>query len=74
MIFEAEEKIGGLSVYPHEYEDCSFYINSSDQFDINFKDSPFTWWNGRVGETCIFKRLDKIVTNQVFLDFFNGVK
>lgn len=63
----AEEKIGGLTVYPNVVEDFAFCINSCELFDINLKGNPFTWWNGRADEGCIFKRLDRIVVNQLFL-------
>ncbi|XP_049364733.1 uncharacterized protein LOC125829561 [Solanum verrucosum] len=53
-----DEKIGGLSVYIQGYEDFAFCVNSCGLFDINFSSSPFTWWNGRVDEECIFKRAD----------------
>lgn len=62
-ILGMEEKIGGLPIYPQEYEDFVFFINSCDLFYIDFTRSPFTWWNDRVDEKCIFKRLDKFVIN-----------
>lgn len=43
VIMSDEEKIGGLPVYPNEYEDFAFCINSYELIDINFKGSPFTW-------------------------------
>ncbi|KAG5571418.1 hypothetical protein H5410_061184 [Solanum commersonii] len=42
--------------------------------DINFKGSLFTWWNGRIDDACIFKRLDKIVLNQAFLGLMGRVE
>ncbi|KAG5626762.1 hypothetical protein H5410_011980 [Solanum commersonii] len=70
VILSDEEKIGGLSVYPHEYEDFSCCINSCDLTDIKYTGSPFTWWNGRVDEGCIFKRLDRVAVNQLLLDIY----
>lgn len=35
-----------------------------------FKGSPFIWWNGRVDDQCIFKRLDRMVANEVFQENF----
>lgn len=58
VILSDEEKIGGLLVYPGEYMDFLFCINSCDLVDINFNGSPFTWWNGRADSECIFKKLD----------------
>lgn len=41
-ILGMEEKIGGLPIYPQEYEDFVFFINSCDLFYIDFTRSPFT--------------------------------
>lgn len=57
VIMNKREKIGGLLVTPHEYEDFTFCINSCDLFDISFKESPFTSLNGTVVATHIFKKL-----------------
>ncbi|KAH0695912.1 hypothetical protein KY289_013394 [Solanum tuberosum] len=69
-----EEKIGGLHFYPQEYEDFAFCVNSCELFDINFKGSPFTWWNGRDDVECIFKRLDRLMINQFFLGLYGNVE
>uniref|UniRef100_A0A1S4CPZ4 Uncharacterized protein n=1 Tax=Nicotiana tabacum TaxID=4097 RepID=A0A1S4CPZ4_TOBAC len=66
VILNEEEKIGGLPVYPPEYEDFAFCVNSCELFDTGHTGSPFTWWNGRANEECIFKRLDTIFVNQQF--------
>lgn len=66
VILSDEEKIWGLPVFPHEYEDFSFYINSCELYDISFTDSPFTWWNDRFDEEFIFKILDRVISNQDF--------
>ncbi|XP_070034166.1 uncharacterized protein [Nicotiana tomentosiformis] len=60
VVLSEEERIGGFPVYPSEYEDFVFCINSCGLFDLGYKSSPFTWWNGRPNEECIFKRLDRI--------------
>nr|XP_009620919.1 uncharacterized protein LOC104112639 [Nicotiana tomentosiformis] len=70
VILNEEEKIGGLPVYPPEYEDFAFYVNSCELFDTGHTGSPFTWWNGRANEECIFKRLDRIFVNQKFNSLF----
>lgn len=67
VILDAEEKIGGLPLYPQEYEDFEFCANSCGLIDIKFKGSPFTWWNGRADAKCIFKRLDRLLINHEFL-------
>ncbi|KAK4726927.1 hypothetical protein R3W88_031844 [Solanum pinnatisectum] len=65
-------KIRGLPVYPQEYEDFAFCVNSCDLLDINFKGSPYTWWNGRIDQECIFKRLDRFFVNSNLLRTFWG--
>lgn len=47
VILNEEKKIGGLPVYPTEYEDFACCINSCGLLKVSFKGSPFTWWNGR---------------------------
>ncbi|XP_055814452.1 uncharacterized protein LOC129884128 [Solanum dulcamara] len=49
VIMHEDEKIGGLPVFPIEYEDFAFCINSCELYEINYKGSLFTWWNGRTG-------------------------
>ncbi|XP_075083544.1 uncharacterized protein LOC142167279 [Nicotiana tabacum] len=43
VILNEEEKIRGLPVYPPEYEDFAFCVNSCELFDTGYKGSPFTW-------------------------------
>ncbi|KAH0642345.1 hypothetical protein KY289_033319 [Solanum tuberosum] len=74
VIMEEDEKIGGLPIYPQEYEDFALCINSCELVDIHFTGSPFTWWNGRADGDCIFKRLDRVVTNQVLQDLLGQLK
>ncbi|XP_075096283.1 uncharacterized protein LOC142174394 [Nicotiana tabacum] len=35
---------------------------------------PFTWWNGRPNEECIFKRLDRIFVNLSFQTLFPNIE
>ena len=44
VILSDEEKIGGLHVYPHEYEDLSCCINSFNLTYIKYTSNPITWW------------------------------
>ncbi|XP_060186842.1 uncharacterized protein LOC132616258 [Lycium barbarum] len=46
----------------------------SELFDIGFKGSPFTWWNGISAGDCIFKRLDREVVNQQFQNLFSNIE
>lgn len=73
VILSDEEKIVCLLVYPQEYEDFVFCVNSCDLMDVNFKGSPFTWWNRRIDNECIFKRLDSLFVNQELMGIFGGV-
>lgn len=74
VILNEEEKIDGLPVYPSEYEDFSYCINSCELLEVGFKGSSFTWWNGRAGTDCIFKRLDRIVINNAFQSWLGNVE
>ncbi|XP_060200373.1 uncharacterized protein LOC132628624 [Lycium barbarum] len=69
-----EEKIGGVPIVPQDYEDIAFCINSCDLFEIGFKGSPFTWWNGRAGDNCMFERLDRIFFNSQFQQWFGHIE
>ncbi|XP_070035101.1 uncharacterized protein [Nicotiana tomentosiformis] len=66
MVLHEDEKIGGLTLYPPEYEDFAFCVNSCGLFEQGYKGSPFTWWNGRSKAECLFKRLDRIFVNLPF--------
>ncbi|XP_015160507.1 uncharacterized protein [Solanum tuberosum] len=73
VILGEEEKIGGLPVYPQEYEDVGECLTSSGLEDVNFSGNPFTWWNGRANGDCIFKRLDRVVVNQMLEDLYGNI-
>ncbi|KAG5577842.1 hypothetical protein H5410_057976 [Solanum commersonii] len=74
VIMSEEEKIGGLPVYPNEYENFAFCVDSCDLVDVSYKMSPFTWWNGRIDDQCLFKRLDRYMMNQAGIGYFGLVK
>ncbi|XP_070041212.1 uncharacterized protein [Nicotiana tomentosiformis] len=74
IVLSEEEKIGGLHVYPPEYEDFASCVNSCGLFDLGYKGSPFIWWNGRPNEECIFKRLDIIFVNLPFQTLFPNIE
>ncbi|XP_059289054.1 uncharacterized protein LOC132042545 [Lycium ferocissimum] len=69
-----KKKIGGLLVVPQEYEDFAFCLNSCELHEMPFKGSPFTWWNGRAANDCIFKRLDRVVHNHSFQNWFRHLE
>lgn len=64
MVLNSEEKIGGLPVIEAEHEDLDNCIANCELTEVQFKGSPFTWWNRKAEHDCIFKRLDKILINQ----------
>lgn len=66
VIINEEEKIGGLPILPAEYDDFAFCVNSCKLYEVQYKESPITWWNGRTDEHCIYKKLDKMLTNSQF--------
>ncbi|XP_060212152.1 uncharacterized protein LOC132639745 [Lycium barbarum] len=75
VILSEEKKIGGFPVDPSECDDFAFYVNSSELFDMGFKGSPYTWWNGRAAEgDCILKRLDRILVNIPFQNSFPNIE
>lgn len=69
VVLSEEEKIGGLPVHPPEYEDFAFCVNSCELFDLGYKESPYTWWNGMPNSKCIFKRLNRIFVTSFSRNF-----
>ncbi|XP_060183050.1 uncharacterized protein LOC132613004 [Lycium barbarum] len=63
-----------LPVLPQEYEDFAFCLNSCELHEMPFKGSPFTLWNCRAANDCIFKRLDRIVHNDTFQNWFGQLE
>ncbi|XP_075076322.1 uncharacterized protein LOC142162982 [Nicotiana tabacum] len=74
VIWDEEEKFGGLPVSLNEIDDFRHCVNTCNLFDLGFKGSIFTWWNGRVDEDCIFKRLDRCLVNVEFQQIFPGIE
>ncbi|XP_059306288.1 uncharacterized protein LOC132057690 [Lycium ferocissimum] len=68
VILSEENKQGGLPVTVQETMDFAQWIQNCGLIDIGFIGSRYTWWNGRTQEACIFKRLDRMLCNQAFLD------
>lgn len=67
VILNDKEKIGGLPIQDADHEDFDYCIETCDLTRVNFQGSPFTWWNGRAENDCIFKRLDRILFNPQML-------
>ncbi|KAH0723056.1 hypothetical protein KY289_006100 [Solanum tuberosum] len=70
VVLNEKEKLGGLQFTQNEALDFASCITSCALSEIRTSCSKFTWWNGRIEEDCIFKRLDMIVVNQEFMDIF----
>ncbi|XP_075109128.1 uncharacterized protein LOC142180921 [Nicotiana tabacum] len=74
VIWDEEEKYGGLPVSLIEVDEFRHYINTCNLTDLGFKGSIFTWWNGRSEEDCIFKRLDRCFGNNELQQTFPGLE
>ncbi|XP_019252904.1 PREDICTED: uncharacterized protein LOC109231720 [Nicotiana attenuata] len=66
VIWDEEEKFGGLPVHINEIDDFRHCISTCSLFDLGFKGSIFTWWNGRAEEDCIQ------TTGQMFRFYFQA--
>ncbi|XP_019242361.1 PREDICTED: uncharacterized protein LOC109222455, partial [Nicotiana attenuata] len=74
VIWDEEEKFGGLPVSLNEVDDFRHCINTCNLADLGFKGSIYTWWNGRSEEDCIFKRLDRCLGNMELQQTFPGLE
>ncbi|XP_019258031.1 PREDICTED: uncharacterized protein LOC109236321 [Nicotiana attenuata] len=74
VILSEEEKYGGRPLYLSEVEDFAHCVDTCASYDLGFKGSLYTWWNGRLDINCIFKRLDRFSANQKFLDLFPSLE
>lgn len=74
VILNEEEKLGGLDFTHLEAADFAHCINECALIEVKFVGSKYTWWNGRIGEACIFKRLDRILVNNAFSDIFPNLE
>ncbi|XP_070040704.1 uncharacterized protein [Nicotiana tomentosiformis] len=74
VISYEEEKIRGLHVSLNEVDNFRHCVNTFNLFDMGFKGSIYTWWNGRADEDCIFKRLDRCLANMEFQQMMLGME
>ncbi|KAH0638863.1 hypothetical protein KY285_035449 [Solanum tuberosum] len=65
-IVDESEKLGGLPVTQNEISDFAQCICACALTELNFTGSCYTWWNGRIEEASIFKRLDRVFGNNEF--------
>ncbi|XP_070008698.1 uncharacterized protein [Nicotiana sylvestris] len=74
VIWDDEEKFGGRPVTLNKVDHFRHCMNTCNLFDLGFKGSIYTWWNGRAEEDCIFKRLDKCMANIDFQQMFPRIE
>ncbi|XP_060216574.1 uncharacterized protein LOC132644046 [Lycium barbarum] len=72
MVLNDEEKIGGILFQPQDVKNFAFCVNSCALEEISFKGNHFTWWNCKVGDDCIFERLDRMFINDPLQDWFSS--
>lgn len=72
VILSEDEKLGGLPFEQQEVVDFALFISSWSLMDLTFNGSIFTWWNGRIEEECIFKRLDRVLVNNESMGVFTS--
>lgn len=68
VILNEDEKLGGLTFDQQKALDFAMFINYCSLEEVKFTGSNYTWWNGRIEEECIFKKLDRILGNSAFLE------
>ncbi|XP_060182278.1 uncharacterized protein LOC132611939 [Lycium barbarum] len=74
VVLNDEEKIGGIPILAQDIKDFAFCINSCELEEIQFKGNPFTWWNGRATNDCIFERLDRMLLNAELQNWFTHLE
>ncbi|XP_070034434.1 uncharacterized protein [Nicotiana tomentosiformis] len=74
VIWDEEEKFGGLPVHINEVDEFRHCVNTCNLFDLGFKGRIFTWWNVCAEEDCIFKRLDKCLANMELQQIWPGME
>lgn len=66
IIMNEEEKLGRLPVSQMETFDFAQCISNCALTKLPFSGSIYTWWDEKNGEDSIFKRLDRVLGNQLF--------
>ncbi|KAH0700803.1 hypothetical protein KY290_015692 [Solanum tuberosum] len=59
-IVDETEKLGDFPVTQSETHDFIQCVNSCALTELRYMGSTYIWWNGRIEEDCIFKRLDRV--------------
>ncbi|KAH0679678.1 hypothetical protein KY284_020763 [Solanum tuberosum] len=63
-----EEKEGGVDFTHLKAVDFNQCINNCALTELRYSGSKYTWLNGKIEGACIFKRLDRVLCNQEFLN------
>ncbi|KAG5600130.1 hypothetical protein H5410_031500 [Solanum commersonii] len=78
VVLSREEKIRGLLVVTPNYQEFKTCIDSCDLSQVQFRGSPFTWWNSRIEHETIkdVVRLnwDLSISSNHFLNFKRKIK
>lgn len=74
VIVDEEENFGGRHVSMNEVEVVRHCINTCNLTYLSFKESIYTWWNGRTDDDYIFKRLDRCLANLEFQQMWRGLE
>ncbi|XP_070042736.1 uncharacterized protein [Nicotiana tomentosiformis] len=74
VIWDEEEKFGGLPVSLNEVDDFMHCMDTCNLTDMGLKESIYNWWNERAEEDCIFKRLDRVFANMELQQLWPGLE
>ncbi|XP_070040903.1 uncharacterized protein [Nicotiana tomentosiformis] len=58
----------------NEVDNFKYCINTCNLIDLEFKGSIYTGWNGRTDDACIFKRLNRCLSNLEFQQMLSGLE
>ncbi|XP_027090440.2 uncharacterized protein [Coffea arabica] len=72
VIAQVEEKRGGLPVRPEEGGELLNFMSSAGVGDAGFTGSRFTWCNNRQERARIWKRLDRVLLNDLAVHSEHG--
>lgn len=72
MIANESENLGGLQVTQQETSDFVYCMSACSLNMIRYIGSIYTWWNERIAEDNIFKRLDRVLGNIKFMQLLSN--
>nr|XP_018622849.1 uncharacterized protein LOC108943378 [Nicotiana tomentosiformis] len=74
IIWDQEEKFGGLPVSLNEFNDFRHCVNTCNVTDLGFKGSIYTWWNGRAEEDYVKENRHADFEANLFILFNHKLK